>query len=156
MLLAAILAIGSANAQPGNIGAGLAVGDTSGVSLGWRPNEWNAVQVGLGYDALDGAVKGSADYLQSVAVFDPSRNLRVPVYIGVGADVGRDMGGGRAPAAIGEEGGETDIAARVPIGASLLFMRTPVEVFGQVIPSLRIVPDRQIDVDGTVGFRYHF
>jgi hypothetical protein len=29
-------------------------------------------------------------------------------------------------------------------------------VFGQVIPSLRIVPDRQIDVDGTVGFRYHF
>lgn len=167
MLLTAILAVAAANAQSGNFGAGVTVGDPTGVSLGWRPSEWNAVQAGVGWDVLDSRLKGSADYLQSVAVIDPNRQIRVPIYIGLGAGVGRNLGGqqepgGRAPAQAeipgegGADGATPDLSARVPIGASVLFMETPVEVFGTVIPSLRVYPDRQVDVDGAFGVRYYF
>ncbi|MFN7145077.1 MAG: hypothetical protein ACK4YP_14970 [Myxococcota bacterium] len=176
MLLAAMLAAGLTHAQEietprGDIqldtvseaegfGAGLVVGDPTGVSLGWRESEWNAFEVGLGYDMLDGDLKGSADYLRSVAVVDPGGAVRVPIYVGLGAGIGRDLGGngGRTPVAIlrGEEENDTDVSARVPIGASVLFDNAPIEIFGKAIPSLRVIPDRQVELDGQLGVRYYF
>ncbi len=166
MLIGAILAIAAANAaDPSSFGAGLVVGDTTGVSLGYRPTEWNAVEVGLGYDILDRGLKGSADYLQSVAVIDPDRYIRIPIYVGLGAGLGRDIGEReeRIPVAAETPGiedagaeGRTDVSARVPIGASILFLNAPVEFFAHAVPSLRVVPDRQLDVDGALGFRYYF
>lgn len=170
LLLSTLLATGMAHAQapassqatldtgPSHFGAGLQVGDPTGVSLAWRPTEWNAVEVGLGYDLLDGQFKSSADYLQSVAVIDPGPSVRIPVYIGLGAGVGSDLGMEMGGLRDTEEGrpDATTVAARVPIGASVLMMNAPVEIFAHVIPSLLVLPERQLGVDGALGVRYYF
>ncbi len=169
MLLATLLAIGTAHAQtttatvqedaPGHFGAGLVVGEPTGLSLGWRPTEWNAVEVGAGWDLLDGQFKTSADYLQSLVVLDPNAAVRIPIYVGLGAGVGSDLGLDVREAGLRDDPGAvegTAVSARVPIGASVLMMNAPVEIFAHVIPSLRVLPDRQLGVDGALGVRYYF
>ncbi|MDP2314627.1 MAG: hypothetical protein Q8P41_17115 [Pseudomonadota bacterium] len=160
MLLAAILAIGTANAQPSHFGAGAIIGDPTGVSLGWRPTEWNAVELGLGWDLLDGQFKTTADYLQSVAVIDPNAAVRIPIYVGLGAgvgsDLGTDLGGGFRPVETPGVDVGTQVAARAPVGASVLLMNAPLEFFAHVIPALRVLPDVQFEVDGALGVRYYF
>lgn len=56
------------------------MGDPSGVSLGWRPTEWNAFQAGAGWDRRDGQCKANSDNLSEV---DPrggaSLRARAPI-----------------------------------------------------------------------------
>ncbi|MDP2315796.1 MAG: hypothetical protein Q8P41_23060 [Pseudomonadota bacterium] len=133
---------------PGPFGAGVVVGPTTGVSLAWRPSVWNAVQTAVGWDLSEGRVDVSADYLQSVKVFDPGKAVRVPVYIGGGAEVMT-----AAPGAFGDAAG---VSARVPVGVSAFFQRVPIEVFAQVVPRMRLIPRIGIGADAAVGGRFYF
>ena len=66
---------------------------------------------------------------------------QLPVYIGLGGALGfgKDMA----------------VTARVPLGISYLF-RGPFDVFFEVVPGLRIIPETDFDVMGAGGFHFYF
>lgn len=140
-----LLVVELATAAP-RFGAGLVIGDPNGVTVGWRGNAWNGAQAAVGIDN-DGRLDLHADYLQTVELLD-GRRVQVPLYVGLGAGVGTRGGGlfGASPATV----------ARVPIGASLLLDRAPLELFAQVVPTVRVLPDTRFGVDFGVGGRYYF
>lgn len=146
-MLAVLVALGGlAWAEP-RVGVGLVVGDPTGVTVGLRGNAWSGAQAALGLDG-DKRFDIHADYLQTVTVLDPALRFRVPVYIGVGA--------GFATGEPGFLGAPAGVVARVPVGASILFDRAPVELFAQVVPSVRVFSGRAFGVDAGVGGRYYF
>lgn len=134
--------------QPGPFGAGVIVGPTTGVSLAWRPNGWNAVQSAIGWDLSASRFDVSADYLQSIRVLEPTRGTMMPVYVGIG--------GGAVSAAKGMFGENAAVSARVPVGASLFFERLPIELFAQVVPRVQVIPGLGFGVDAGLGGRYYF
>ncbi|MDP2307369.1 MAG: hypothetical protein Q8P18_15190 [Pseudomonadota bacterium] len=136
------------SAQPGPFGAGVILGPTTGVSLAWRPNGWNAVQSAIGWDLGAERVDLSADYLQSLRVLEPTGGTRMPLYIGLGAGVVS-----AAPGMFGENAG---VSARVPVGASLFFERLPIELFAQVVPRVQVIPSTGFGVDAGIGGRFYF
>lgn len=48
------------------------------------------------------------------------------------------------------------IGARVPFGLSLMFTRAPIEIFGELVVGLLLVPGVDLGVGGAGGFRYYF
>lgn len=156
MLTLLLVLVGLANAQagpfrqalPGPFGAGVILGPTTGVSLAWRPNAWNAVQSAIGWDMGGGRLDVSADYLQSLRLIEPSGGTMMPVYVGLGAGVAS-----AAPGLFGENAG---VSARVPVGASLFFERVPIELFAQVVPRLQVIPATRFGIDAGIGGRFYF
>ncbi len=145
MLWTLVMLAGLAQAEP-RLGAGVVLGDPTGLSLGWRGSAWSGAQAGIGID--DGRLDVSADYLQSIAVLEPAKRFQMPLYVGAGA--------GFATAEKGFFGKPGGITVRVPVGAAILFDRVPVELFAQVVPSIRVVPGTAYGLDVGLGGRYYF
>jgi len=51
---------------------------------------------------------------------------------------------------------ETVLGLRIPIGISLMFNKQPIEVFVEVVPTLNLVPDTEVEVNSAIGGRYYF
>lgn len=140
-----VMLAGLALAEP-RLGVGIVVADPTGLTVGWRGNAWSGAQAAVGIDG-EGRLDLHADYLQTLEVLD-GRRFQVPLYVGAGAGVGtRGKGLFGAPAGV---------VVRVPIGASLLFDRAPLELFAQVVPQVRVAPDMGFGVDLGFGGRYYF
>ncbi|MDP2307690.1 MAG: hypothetical protein Q8P18_16825 [Pseudomonadota bacterium] len=158
MLSTLLLLCGLAEARVYDIGtkgfgAGLVVGNPSGVSLAWRPDGWSAVQAGVGWNLFRGRLDTSVDYLRTIAVAHPDAPFQVPVYVGLGAKVGMGMlGDGRF--AFGGE--DPEVALRAPLGASMYFDRAPIELFVQAVPYVQVIPDTRPGIDAGFGVRYYF
>jgi hypothetical protein len=149
MMTTALFLIAMARAAaPGPFGVGVVLGSTTGASFGWRPTEQNGMQAAVGWDMGAGRFDGSVDYLQTVRVFAPGAPLRVPVYVGLGAELATE-----APGLFGDAAG---VWARVPIGASLFLEEVPLEVFAQVVPRVRVLPVMTFGADAAIGGRWYF
>lgn len=134
-------------------GAGLVVGNPTGLSLAWRPDGWSAVQAGVGWNLFRGRLDASADYLRTLVVARPDAPFRIPVYVGLGAGVGMGMSG-EGTVALRDE--DPELAVRAPLGASVFFDRAPIELFAQAVPYVRIVSGIQPGIDTSFGVRYCF
>jgi hypothetical protein len=148
MLLGIGILAGAAFAQPHGLGAGITLGEPTGLSVAWRPDPWNAVQGGLGFDVVRGHFDGNVDYLRSVLVPQRTAEWLFPVYVGFGADletVGRTDGGDR--------GG---FGFRVPLGVAMHYDPLPTEVFFQAVPTIRVWPKTKFSGDVTLGGRFYF
>lgn len=103
MLTTLLLFSGLAEARVFDIGtkgfgAGLVVGNPTGLSLAWRPDGWSAVQAGVGWNLFRGRLDTSVDYLRTLVVAHPEAPFQIPVYVGLGAGVGMGMSGdGKVP-----------------------------------------------------------
>jgi hypothetical protein len=145
MLAMLLVLCGLASAEP-RVGVGLVVGDPTGLSLGLRGNAWTGAQAGAGVDGR--RFDAHADYLQTVTVLEPAKRFKVPLYVGVGAGV--------TTAEKGVFGSPAAVTVRVPVGASVLFDRAPVEIFAQAVPTIRVLPGTAFGLDLGVGGRYYF
>ncbi len=67
---------------------------------------------------------------------------RLPLYAGIGLRV--------------IAGSDTDAGIRIPLGASYLFERAPLEAFIELVPVLDVIPSTDADLDGAIGIRYYF
>jgi hypothetical protein len=172
MIATLLLALGLAQAQTVNyqygtprvetqgVGAGLVLGSPTGVTLSYRPEGYNAAQAALGWSFADSRMSASADYLRTLTVVRPAAPFHVPVYVGAGAGLNVGVPG------IGEKSRmfqsymgipQTGVAAlRVPFGASIFFDRAPVELFTQLVPTLRVLPGLTPGVEMALGGRYYF
>lgn len=160
LLSLALLAVDPAHAQDDDIeidietegpargfGAGLVLGEPTGVTLAWRPGERSWLQSHISYSFVFDYARIGADYLAGVAVIDwADANGRLPLGVGLGATVATGFG-------IDDD---VRVGGRIPVQLAYLHNDVPVEVFVEVAPAVYFIPDVTGGLEGALGARYYF
>lgn len=165
IFLLIILSLGgtSSFALSHKVGLGVALGSPTGISFAYRNTETSTIQAFLGWSALLDPWSGYAvnasharfavDYLFR---FDKSWQVGtesyLPFYIGVGGEM-RFLSFNRNASYSRSSLG---VAIRGPLGLRYDFKKVPLEIFGELAPSILIVPLGGFDIDASVGIRYYF
>ncbi|WFB35553.1 DUF3996 domain-containing protein [Kiritimatiellota bacterium B12222] len=155
ILTVVIAFCGIVNAAPEEgIGMGIIVGEPTGLSLKKWINDTRALDAGIAWSfSGNNSFHLHADYL--IHRFDlmaEDAKGQFPLYFGIGARVKFEN--------INDGNGSYDedvwVGVRVPLGISILFSETPVELFAEIVPVLDLVPDTNFDLNAAVGARYYF
>lgn len=132
-------------AQEKGYGAGIILGEPTGISGKYWLDNTNAIDAAIGYSFLENASRISlhVDYLyHNYSLINTG--IIVPVYYGFGL---------RLRFKSGEEG---STGIRGVIGASVYIINQPIELFVEIAPSFRLLPSTAIDFDAGFGARYYF
>lgn len=147
VVLAIVFSVGIADAQDRGVGAGVIVGDPTGISLKIWTSGTNAAQFAVAWQTRDRflgtRVSFSGDYLwHSFNVIRSEQ--RFPIYYGVGGVIA--AGGGPAGA----------FGVRGVVGIDWLSRQAPVDVFFQVVPVMVLTPSTDLELGAGLGIRYFF
>lgn len=143
-LAATLLSGGAVRAQERDFGLGIIIGDPIGLSAKvWLDRE-------RAFDfAAAWAVHGDhahlyahADYLLHADLNTLGRG-RHPLlfYYGLGVRV---------------QEREDRVGARLPLGLDFLPRKAPLEIFGEIVPVLDLLPGTAFDLEAGLGIRYYF
>lgn len=146
-----LVAGGAARAEGGPFGAGIILGDPSGLSLKLFLDGRHALDAAVDYSFLDNALYVHADYLLHFDAWvarGASRHLFIP-YVGIGGKVGVHEGDKHGH-------GEGGLGVRVPLGVAWMPQAVPIDVFLEVVPGLFLLPATDPDLDASLGLRYFF
>lgn len=147
-----------AQAQRSGFGAGLIIGEPTGISVkGWLTGDRaidGALAWNLGYG---GAFRIHADYLFHKYDLIKVGKGALPLYYGPGLRM-RFWNNGYhwRHGEWHDEGGRMDLAVRFPVGLAYQFDGAPVDVFVELVPALGLVPATYLDFDFGIGARYWF
>lgn len=124
----------------GAVGAGVILGNPTGVTGKLWFSDTQAVDAGLGFSTRL-AVYG--DYLWHgwTVLSQPSQG-RLPVYLGLGAQV--------------RTFSDAEFGIRTVVGLAYWLAKDPVELFVEVVPVFRLAPGTSVGLDGGLGLRYYF
>jgi hypothetical protein len=137
-------------AASADTGIGIIVGDPTGVSLLFNER----IAMGLAWD-LSNHLHVHGDYWLMHSRLEGELDW----YLGVGAKllVFND-GSSRGPSWNSSDEENEDsigVGVRIPIG--LQWYATPeLEIFGEIVPGMFIIPSTDFDIDLGIGIRYHF
>ncbi len=156
-LLAITMTSTQAQAQvpsTGDFGAGIILGEPSGLTGKLWFNPSNALDVHLAFDFTDEAVAIFSDYTYHFDLIKLRSNVQVelPFYVGIGGKLLVDANSDNE----NEKDAALTLGARIPLGMSVLFKKAPLEIFLEIAPGLRVVPKTSGDLDGGIGVRYYF
>jgi hypothetical protein len=131
--------------HPGLFELGAYLGQPSGISAKYWINGKNSID-GVAAWGFGGAgyLVVAADYLFNFIDMVKIEKETIPLYVGVGAIMSIDMGGG------------ISLGARVPLGAFYIFRDVPLEVSLEVVPGLYLFPATSFSMMGGIGVRYCF
>lgn len=126
----------------GNFGAGIIVGEPTGLSFRLWQNKNQAFDFGIAWSISSNILHLSADYVShSYGIFKPTSGS-MPFYYGVGVRIlAKD---------------NTNFGVRIPLGILFIPKGMNLDFFFEIVPTLELVPDTKLDVDGAFGFRYYF
>lgn len=144
-------------AQPeprGSFGAGIILGEPTGLTFKTWLNNNHAVDLGLAWSFSENdSFQIHADYL--IHDFETLRPVdfegRMGVYYGLGGRIKFEEENGR-----GRNDDDTLVGVRVPLGVTYEFPRAPVELFGEFVPVLDLSPDTDLDINLAIGARVYF
>jgi hypothetical protein len=143
ILFALLVAWQPAQAQDKGFGAGIMLGEPSGINLKFWQSSATAIDVGVAWAFSDnGGFHIHGDYLWHEYDLVKISSGRMPVYYGVGA---------RA-----KFGGVTRIGIRGVAGLAYMFDNAPVDIFVEIAPVFDLVEEAEFGVNGGVGVRYFF
>lgn len=132
--------------RPGLFELGLYLGQPTGISAKYWINASNAIDgVAAWSFGGNGNMVAAADYLFTFPALVKIEKETFPLYVGAGAIVGIDMGGGGI-----------SLGARFPLGALYVFRQVPLEISLEVVPGLYLFPATSFLAMGGVGVRYCF
>jgi len=143
-------AVSSARAEygpggAGNLGAGFMLGSPTGLTMKYWLDRKSAIDGGIGWGFDDGFT-AIMDYLwhdfSAFPIKNPEINGKLAFVIGAGGRVQTD--------------GDDNLGARVPVGLTYLFPKSPFELFAEIVPVLVLVDHPEGELDGGIGFRYYF
>lgn len=143
LLILALSSAGSLYAQGDGFGAGLILGEPTGISLKNWLGKKTAFDVGLAWSfEEDGDFHLHADYLwHDFGVFKV-RTGRLPLYYGIGGRI--------------KFSDKTRVGVRGVIGLDYLFKNAPFDIFLEVVPILEVSPGTDFSFNAALGFRYFF
>jgi hypothetical protein len=153
LFFAAQESIGQEQAPQRKFGLGVILGEPTGLSAKYWMSSTTALDFGLGWGWIDenndGNDNGNSwvhfhmDYLWHSFNAITSTE-RFPLYYGIG---------GRVNA---REGDNTSFAIRGVIGVAWMPRDTPIDIFIELAPSLRLTESTGFALDGGLGARYYF
>jgi len=134
---------------PTGIGAGVVLGEPTGLSLVWREDAQNAIVGALAWSVPNDSLHLHADYqVNLISLDDPNApEVAFPLYTGVGLRV--RLGHDKASA-------DPILGIRLPIGIAVLPPAVPVDAFMEIVPVMGLLPETSITLDGALGIRYYF
>lgn len=158
-LLATVLAAAapsSVAAQPpaekGVLGAGLIVGEPTGVSGKYYLADDTAIDLAVGGAIVGRGIQVHGDFLWHPWILEQQDSFALPVYFGAGLRIlNHDAGGG--------EEDHVRIGIRGPIGILFDFTRIPIDAFAEVagIVDYRTKGDHfGVALNAGLGARYYF
>lgn len=160
ILFAALVSVGlQASAQDSGFGLGIMIGEPTGLSAkAWVGGD-RALAFGLAWGPWHGGyLHLHGDYLFHNYDLIKVNKGKLPLYYGPGLRM-RSWTGGRYwhhGRFHDHAGTYTDLSVRFPVGLAYQFDGAPVDVFLEVVPTLRILPGTSFDGDGALGVRYWF
>jgi hypothetical protein len=137
--------------QDKGFGAGIILGEPTGISLKQWLNDTRAVvgAVAWSFSGRD-SFHLHGDYLiHDFDEFKPERG-RLAYYYGAGARLLFREGRGRY------SDDDVHIGVRVPLGLNYLFHTAPVDLFAEIVPLLDVAPDLNVTLEAGIGARYFF
>lgn len=146
VIILVVLGAVSVTAQGSGFGAGVMIGEPTGISLKLWTARTMAFDAGLAWSFDKYAeMHLHADYLFHKFGLIPVEKGQLPLHYGIG---------GRVKFA---EGRHDDwIGVRFPVGLDYHFADTPIELFIEIVPILDLAPDTELDFNGGFGARYYF
>ena len=138
VLAAAFLPV-RASAQQGGTGVGVVLGEPTGVTARFMRGGNNFQVHGAWSFSGDGALQLNGDYLRSGRI---DSEPMVPFYFGLGVMV--------------KFASKSELGLRVPLGLNYFFKGDPFEVFGEIVPIFRLIPNTSFKLGGGIGIRYYF
>lgn len=133
----------SLNAQDKNFGAGIIVGEPTGLSAKLWTTGDNAFDFATAWSFKgDGHLLLQADYVWHIFNLIPIPSGKLSFYVGIG---------GRIILA-----DDALIGIRVPLGLDYMFSSAPVDIFVELVPILDLIPSTDFDLGGGIGARYWF
>lgn len=130
--------------QEKDLGIGVILGDPSGLSAKYWTSDENAIDLGIGYSFM-GPGSGVSIHLDYLYHLDDLINSepRFPIYYGFGL---RFRFPSHEPNGFG---------ARGVIGILYYPENLPIDLFAELAPSFRLLPNTAIDLSFGVGARYY-
>jgi hypothetical protein len=130
-------------------GAGIILGDPTGLSLKYWLNDTMAIDSAIGASFNDDGDNDSNFYMHADVLwhnFDLIKvpQGRLPIYFGVGALVRF------------RDNADDQLGVRIPVGVSYMFEQAPIDIFAEIGPAIDIVPDVRGEVTAGVGIRFWF
>jgi hypothetical protein len=133
------------NGQGKGFGAGIMIGEPTGLSAKYWLDDDNALDFGLAYSFVrsNSALSMHADYIYHA--FDVIKsNYRIPLYYGFGARIRL------------VNDADNSLGARGVIGIAWLSDEAPFDVFFEVVPVFNLFPETALNLDAAIGARYYF
>lgn len=143
-LVFSLAAVSSLSAQK-RIGAGVIVGEPTGLTAKWWINEINAITAGMAW-SFEGrtSLQLQADYLwHDYHLLPLADGVQMPVYFGVGGRMKYKRNANNL------------WGVRIPVGVSYLF-EAPWEIFAEIVPIVDFAPSSGLSLNGAIGVRYYF
>jgi hypothetical protein len=153
VLAATIRGEAAAASDFGPFGAGIVLGEPTGITAKYWFTHRQAFQLGLSYTFRREAFWLGVDYLfhWTGLIKELPPQIELAPYIGAGLKAvlrDEDERPGRDRHSFG--------AFRFPLGGAVIFMAVPIEVFLEVAPGMRFAPETDFEIDGAIGARYYF
>jgi hypothetical protein len=137
--------------EKGVFGAGIIVGEPTGVSAKYYLGDDTAVDAAIGFGVLGRGMQGHADFLWHPWILETKESFVLPAYLGLGGRVANR-----------DNGGETFLrmGARGVVGILFDFTHVPIDVFIELagIVDYTTETGKTVDVDINLGLgaRYYF
>lgn len=126
--------------KAGDFGAGVILGDPTGVTAKYWRSDRTAIDAGIGFNWEPVMY---ADYLwHSWTVLPQPREGKIAAYLGLGAQL-RDPD-------------DVEFGLRAVAGAEYWLARYPIEIFVELVPVFTMTPHSRVGVDAGLGLRYYF
>jgi len=138
-----IVCSGFSFSQNEKMGAGVILGEPTGVSLKYWLTESTALDAGLAWSFVDeNAFQIQADYLIHNFNLIKVEKGKLPFYFGIG----------------GRLKFSTDVilGVRVPLGLDYIFSDEPIDIFLEFVPILDLLPKTDFTIGAAIGGRYFF
>ncbi len=136
-----------------NFGAGVIIGEPTGISLKYWLSGDSAVDFALAWSfSGNDSLHLHSDYLlHNFDLFNINKG-KLPLYYGIG---------GRFRIKEEEKNkGKRDkkniFGIRIPVGCAYIFDNIPIDIFLEVVPVVNLFPDTNFDLDIATGARYFF
>ncbi len=134
---------------PTGLGAGVVLGEPTGLSLVWREDAKNAIVGALAWSLPNDSLHLHVDYqVNLISLDDPNApEVAFPLYTGVGLRM-----------RLGQDKSSADplMGIRLPIGIAVLPPAFPMDAFMEIVPVMGLLPETSITLDGALGVRYYF
>jgi hypothetical protein len=129
--------------QNKKIGAGIIVGEPTGLSFKYWLTEKTALDAGLAWSFVDeNAFQIQADYLIHNFSLITISNGKLPFYFGIGGRL--------------KFSNDIILGVRVPVGLAYIFSDEPIDIFLEIVPILDLLPKTDFTISAAIGGRYFF